>query len=126
MLDPLGSAFSKDSVIIPISQSSIGDVITETPIRPSQPSKKRWKESQASALTHSIEECDVMLKKTIEDQNDEDSLHCRSIIPMMGELPKRQKRLAEIKISQLLYDITFYFLWQLTQIGIDLLHFRNI
>ena len=88
MIDPLGSPFSEDSVITPPSPSSIGEVITETPIRPSQPSRKRKKESQASALTQSIEECDIMLKKTIEGENDEDSLYCHSLIPIMRELPK--------------------------------------
>ena len=107
MIDPLGSPFSKDSVITPPSPSSMGEVITETPIRPSQPSRKRKKESQASALTQSIEECDVMLKKTLEGENDEDSLYCRSLIPIMRELPKKTKRLAKIKISQLLYDMQY-------------------
>ena len=107
MIDPLGSPFSEDSVITPPSPSSIGEVITETPIRPSQPSRKRKKESQASALTQSIEECDIMLKKTIEGENDEDSLYCRSLIPIMRELPKKKKRLAKIKFSQLLYDIQY-------------------
>ena len=106
-LDPLGSPFSEDSVITPPSPSSIGEVITETPSRPSQPSRKRKKESEASALTQSIEECDVMLKKVIEGENDEDSLYCRSLIPIMRELPKKQKRLAKIKISQLLYNIQY-------------------
>ena len=45
MVDPLGSPFSEDSVITPPSPSSIGEVIIETPIRPSQPSRKRKKES---------------------------------------------------------------------------------
>ena len=107
MIDPLGSPFSEDSVITPPSPSSIGEVITETRIRPSQPSRKRKKESQASALTQSIEECDVMLKKTIEGENNEDSLYCRSLIPIMRELPKKKKRLAKIKISQLLYDMQY-------------------
>ena len=65
MRDPLGSPFSEDSMITPLSPSSIGNVITETPVRPSRPNRKRKKESQASALVHSIEECDVVLKKTI-------------------------------------------------------------
>ena len=105
MVDPLVSPFSEDSVITPPSPSSIGEVITETPIRPSQPSRKRKKESQA--LTQSIEECDVMLKKTIEGENDKDSLYCRSLIPIMRELPKKKKRLAKIEISQLLYDMQY-------------------
>ena len=107
LIDPLGSPFSEDSVITPPSPSSIDEVITETPFRPSQPSRKRKKESQASALTQSIEECDIMLKKTIESENDEDSLYCCSLIPIMKELPKQKKRLAKIKISQLLYDIQY-------------------
>ena len=78
MVDHRDSPFLEDSVITPPSPSSIGEVIPETPIRPSQPSRKRKKGSQPSALTQSIEECDVMLKKTIEGENDEDSLYCHS------------------------------------------------
>ena len=94
-------------MITPPSPSSIGEVITETPIRPSQPSRKRKKESEASALTQSIEECEIMLKKVIEGENDEDSLYCHSLIPIMRELPKKQKRLTKIKISQILYNIQY-------------------
>ena len=58
-------------------------------------------------MTQSIEECDVMLKKTIEGENNEDSLYCRSLIPIMRELPKKKERLAKNKISQLLYDLQY-------------------
>ena len=107
-IDPLGSPFSEDSVITPPSPGSIGEVVTETPSRlPPQPNRKRKRDSQASVLTQSLAECDAMLKKSMEDDNDEDALYCRSLIPIMRELPKKQKRLAKIKISQLLYDIQY-------------------
>ena len=106
-IDPIGSPLSEDSLITPPSPSSSGEVITETPIRPFQPSRKRKKESPASALTQSLEECDIMLKKTIEGENDEDSLYCSSLIPIMRELAKKKKRLAKIASSQFLYDIQY-------------------
>ena len=106
MLDHFGNPFSEGSVITPSSPSSIGEVITDTPIRPSQPSRKRKKESQTSALTKSIEECYLMLKKTIEDENDENSLLLELNLNN-GELPKKKKRLAKITISQLLYNMQY-------------------
>ena len=95
-------------MITPPSPGSIGEVVTETPSRLSpQPNRKRRKDSQASVLTQSLAECDAMMKKSMEDDNDEDALYCRRLIPIMRELPKKQKRLAKIEISQLLYDIQY-------------------
>ena len=37
----------------------------------------------------------------------EDSLYCKSLIPVLRGLPLRKKRLAKVKISSLLYDIEF-------------------
>ena len=107
MLGPLGSPFFEDSVITQPCPSSISEVITETPIRPSQPIRKRNEEYWASALTQIIEGFDVMPKKTIQGENHEDSLYYRSLILIMIELPKTPMMLAKIKISQLLYDIQY-------------------
>ena len=35
------------------------------------------------------------------------SLYCRSLIPILKELPTKKKRLARIKISQLLFDLQY-------------------
>ena len=37
----------------------------------------------------------------------EDTLYCKSLIPILKGLPPKKKRLAKIKISSLLYDIEF-------------------
>lgn len=62
---------------------------------------------------------DSMLVKTLQDMNkgensppvqlgeDEDSLYCRSLIPVFRELPLKKKRLAKLKIDELLYNIEF-------------------
>ena len=83
--DPLGSPFSEDYVITPPNPGSIVKVVTETPCRlPHQPYRKRKKDCQASVLTQSLAECDAMLKKSMEDGNDEDALYCRSLYCVLG------------------------------------------
>ena len=34
-------------------------------------------------------------------------MYCRSLIPILKELPIKKKRLVKIKISQLLFDLQF-------------------
>ena len=34
-------------------------------------------------------------------------MYCRSLIPILKELPIKKKRLGKIKISQLLFDLQF-------------------
>ena len=48
-----------------------------------------------------------MLLKSMTDEKDEDALYCRILIPIMRDLPKRQKSLAKIRISQLLFDLEY-------------------
>ena len=37
----------------------------------------------------------------------EDTMYCKSLIPILRGLPLGKKRLAKVKISPLLYDIEF-------------------
>jgi len=69
--------------------------------------RKRRADSSESGLSKSLADCDELIAKSLREENDEDCLYCRSLIPIMNELPKKQKRLAKIKISQLLYDIQY-------------------
>ena len=55
-------------------------------------------------LRKSLVETDLMLKRSMELAEDEDSLYCRSLIPTLKELPTKKKHLAKIKTSQLLFD----------------------
>ena len=86
-----------------LGNSFFVEVTKQTP----KPVRKRQRETQETALTQSLEDCDKLLKTAMVEENDEDSLYCRSLIPIMRELPKRQKRLAKIKISQLLFDLQY-------------------
>ena len=69
--------------------------------------KKTRTDLSESDLSKSLVDCDELLKKSISEDEDEDSLYSRSLIPIMRELPKKQKRLAKIKISQLLFDFQY-------------------
>ena len=54
-----------------------------------------------------LSDSDAMYKK-ITDKDDEDLLYCRSLVPVLRGMPNKKKRLAKIKISQLLFDIEFH------------------
>ena len=43
----------------------------------------------------------------MEQAEDEDSLYCRSLIPILKELPIKRKLLGNIKISELLLDLQY-------------------
>lgn len=70
-------------------------------------SKKRRTDSLEQILEKSLVDCDSALKEVNEDNKDEDSLYCRSLVPILKDLPVKKRRLAKIKISQLLYDLEF-------------------
>ena len=74
------------------------------------------KKSRAE-LAHVV---DSMLVKTLQDmqnnecksdglntEDDKDSFYCRSLIPIFRELPLKKKRLAKMKVNELLYNIEF-------------------
>ena len=42
-----------------------------------------------------------------ESEDCEDALYCKSLVPIMKALPLKKKRLAKIKIIQLLFDLEF-------------------
>ena len=71
------------------------------------PQRKKRRADTTEALSQSLADCDELLRKSINEENDEDVLYCRSLVPIMRELPKKQKRLAKIKISQLLFDLQY-------------------
>lgn len=50
---------------------------------------------------------EALLRADEEKELCEDTLFCKSLIPQLKGLSLRKKRLAKIKISQLLFDITF-------------------
>ena len=95
-LSPSGSVSNVSSVSNNMENS------IKTPQR-----KKKHTDSSTEALTRSLADCDELLKKSINEENDEDSLYCRSLVSIMRELPKKQNRLAKIKINQLLFDLQY-------------------
>ena len=72
------------------------------------PARKKSKiDTPEADLRKSLVETDLMIKKSMEQAEDEDSLYCRSLIPILKELPTKKKRLAKIKISHLLFDLQY-------------------
>ena len=46
-------------------------------------------------------------KSTTGEDNGEDMLFCKSLVPQLKKMPARQNRLAKIKINKLLFDMEF-------------------
>ena len=61
---------------------------------------------QTSQILEQISSIEMELKKNQDDDN-EDSLYCRSLVPPLQKLPPRKNKLAKIKISQLLFEMEF-------------------
>lgn len=61
------------------------------------------------AILKQLETTDNTLNKSLgkQETDDEVSHYCKSLIPIIGGLEVKKKRLAMIKISQLLFDIEF-------------------
>ena len=69
---------------------------------------KNQNDESLSQLSQSLVECDKMLKKSMEDvEEDETTLFCRSLIPIMKELPIKENRRAMIKIKTLLFSMKY-------------------
>ena len=47
------------------------------------------------------------IKKLLTESESEDSLYCRSLVPMLEMLPQKKKRLATIRISERLSELQF-------------------
>jgi len=58
-------------------------------------------------LLKQLNESDMMCKKMTEEDDDEDLLFCRSLVPILKEIPTKKRRLARIKMSQLLFDMQY-------------------
>ncbi|CAB4001871.1 unnamed protein product [Paramuricea clavata] len=58
-------------------------------------------------LLKQLSDTDASYKKMAEDEDDEDLLYCRSLVPILRGMPNKKKRLAKIKINQLLFDIEY-------------------
>eukprot|EP00112_Aurelia_sp_Birch-Aquarium-sp1_P001807 Seg1197.1 transcript_id=Seg1197.1/GoldUCD/mRNA.D3Y31 product="hypothetical protein" protein_id=Seg1197.1/GoldUCD/D3Y31 len=100
---PAGEPFSsQSSVPSPRCNSTAGKRKIKT-----ESKRAKCVDLTESDLNQSLIDCDNMIKKSLADDDNEDSLYCRSLIPILKDLPKKKKRLAKIKISQLLFDLEY-------------------
>ena len=81
---------------------------SELPCPPSSRHKSR-QDAIDMAILKQLETTDNTLNKSLgkQETDDEVSHYCKSLIPIIGGLEVKKKRLAMIKISQLLFDIEF-------------------
>ena len=69
--------------------------------------KKRKVDETEVHLMKQLSDTDNDIKKLQTESESEDSLYCGSLVPMLEMLPLKKKRLAKIRISQLLYELQF-------------------
>ena len=69
--------------------------------------KKRKVDETQVHLMKQLSDTDNGIKKLLTESESEDSLCCRSLVSMLEMLPLKKKRLAKIRISQLLYELQF-------------------
>ena len=69
--------------------------------------KKRKVDETEVYLMKQLSDTDNDIKKLQTKSESEDSLYCGSLVPMLEMLPLKKKRLAKIRISQLLYELQF-------------------
>ena len=53
-----------------------------------------------------LEEVSTVISNVTEEECEE-SLYCKSLVPILKDLPHKKKRLAKIRISQMLFDLEF-------------------
>ena len=69
--------------------------------------KKRKVDETEVHLMKQLSDNDNDIKKLLTESESEDPLYCRSLVPMLKMLPMKKKRLAKIRISQLLDELQF-------------------
>ena len=92
---PLSSPYSSNSSIFDTSKKSTKN------------KNRRTDSMQPDVLAQSLQDCDEIIKRSLIDENDEDYLFCRSLVPVLKEFPQRQKRPVKIKIMQLIYELQY-------------------
>ena len=69
--------------------------------------KKRKVDETEVHLMKQLSDTDNEVKRLPAESESEDSLDCRSLLPMFEMLPLKKKRLAKRRISHLLYELQF-------------------
>ena len=69
--------------------------------------KRRTDSMQPDALAQSLQDCDELIKRSLTDENNENYLFCRSLVPMLKKVPQREKRRAKIKTMWLIYELQY-------------------
>ena len=69
--------------------------------------KKRKVDGTEVHLMKQLPDTDNDIKKLLTESDSEDFLYCKSLVAMLEMFPLKKKRLAKIRISQLLYELQF-------------------
>ena len=108
-----GEQFMENMYMGNVLSSPSSDVFSPppspVPITKKAEKRKRGKSEEDDSISRiekTIDNIDVELKKT-DQEEDEDTLFCKSLISTFRKLPPRKNKLARIKISQFLFEIEF-------------------
>lgn len=98
---------SQTPIPSPAASSSSSTNFEVPSVKKAREKRKRSDDTaRTSQILEQIGSIETELLKNQEDDN-EDSLYCRSLIPTLKKLPPRKNKLAKIKISQLLFEMEF-------------------
>ena len=92
----------------PLSTSSSSANFEAPPTKKPREKRKRNEDTAGpkSQILEQLGSIEMELKKNEEDDN-EDWLFCKSLVPTLKKLPPRKNKLAKIKIGQLLFELEF-------------------
>lgn len=81
---------------------------SDTPSSCGSQGYKNRQERFDNAILKELESTNNAIKSVVTtDNEDEVSLYCKSLIPIISSFPVKKKRLAMIKVSQLLFELEF-------------------
>ena len=69
--------------------------------------QKRKPDETEKQLMKQLSYTNNEIKKLLNESESEDSLYCRSLVPMLEMLPLKKEQLAKNGITQLLYELEF-------------------
>ena len=106
--DVLDSPLTPQISVEPVVINGTKRKASDTPSSSGSQGFKNRQERFDNAILKELESTNNAIKSAVAtDSEDEVSLYCKSLIPIMTSFPVKKKRLAMIKASQLLFALEF-------------------
>ena len=96
---------SQRTKVVEMDSSTTRNGICE-PKQKKSKTKSKEQDPMEMALLNQLGSINDVIKKS-DDEDDEETLYCKSLIPVLKSLPLKKKRLAQLKIRELLFELEF-------------------